>query len=486
MQMGSFSRRVIRTQSLCTGILLGLTALLGLYHIGRTVVISEDGVFYIQSAQTLPSGYADLCRKFPPGFPVLLSLTHKILFFPPANSSSTLSWIYSSQLAVLLTQLGSVFLLWKIGCRLFRPVWTFGGLLILLVLPVSKHGCDVLRDWPHLLFLSAAFYALLRNLEKQTLLGWMVSAFLGGVGYLFRPECAQILLYLAAVLALLFWRQKTVPNAGRLLLAGVLAAGAWLLPVLPYWTYADSILPGKLLPMLHSATPDFFWNSDAPSEKGLLPMAAFDLVQDLIENMLYFLFPFWLLGLWHFIKSSIPLKNLYRTMTIIFLIVNMSTLLLLHMGWGYICRRHMLPFIALSCPFIPLGIWHFCSSLPSRLHVLAKLRTRYVYIGLLSIALLTATPKLIRPLHFDKKIYIEAARWIAAHTEPQARIFSEDKRIPFYAERPIAVEEKDADYRILITPKKSTLNSLPADSSLQTWSNEKTVIQFCKTAGSTK
>ncbi|HOL90014.1 MAG TPA: glycosyltransferase family 39 protein [Anaerohalosphaeraceae bacterium] len=469
----------------CPAVLLGLAALLGVYHISRTVVISEDGVLYIKMAQTLPGGYAEICRKFPPGFPMLLYLARKLAFLS-ADFSVNLSWIHSSQTAVLLTQLGALFFLWKIGCRLFRPVWTFAGLLILLVLPISKHGCDVLRDWPHLLFLSAAFYALLRNLEKQSLLGWMVSAFLGGVGYLFRPECAQILLYLAVVLSILFWKQRTAANAGRLLTAAVLIAAAWLLPVLPYWLYADSILPAKLPAMVRSITPDFFSPSNTLPPKTSFPTALFDFLQDLTENFLYILLPFWLIGLLHFFRIKYLAKNLSRIMLTVFLAVNVFLLLSLYIGWGYICRRHILPFIALSCPLIPLGIWLLSYYLHCQSSLFLKVQTRRIFVGCLMIAVLTAAPKLAKPLHYDKKVYLQAAEWISEHIEPSARIFADDKRVPFYAERQIASSEKDADYRILITSRKSATNSPSADSILQTWSNGKIMIQFCKTAGSIK
>lgn len=472
----SFSvRQIVRHKSLCLAVLLILAALLGVYHILRTVVIAEDGVFYIRLAQSLPGGYQNVCRKISPGFPLLLYGAHSV-FCP--HSTTNASWIYSSQVAVLLTQLGALVFLWKIGCCLFRPVWTFGGLLILVVLPISKHGCDVLRDWPHLLFLSAAFYTILRNLKKQSLTGWTMAAFLGGIGYLFRPESLQILLYLLIILAGGFWNPKMWSYVGRFLLAVGLIAAAWLLAVLPYWLCSDSLLPTKLPPMIQSITPDFVSLFGKSPAKESFASAGLDFVQDMTENFLYILCPFWFIGLQHFVIKKIRSKNPSGMMALIFLCANILILLSLYRGWGYICRRHFLPFLSLSCPFVPLGIWLFSHWLHHQFRIFASIKIRCLFINFFTIAALIPIPQVSRPLHYDKEIYLRAAEWISRHIHPAASLVSDDHRIPFYAERCFVFSRKEADYEIVIFRS----NNPPAPSSnselLQKWKDSKITIQL--------
>jgi hypothetical protein len=45
------------------------------------------------------------------------------------------------------------------------------------------------------------------------------------------------------------------------------------------------------------------------------------------------------------------------------------------------------------------------------------------------------TPKLLRPIHTDKKTYIAAAQWLKENTQENDLIAVFDKRISFYAER---------------------------------------------------
>jgi len=73
---------------------------------------------------------------------------------------------------------------------------SFWAVLILVILPYPAHyGCDVLREWPFLLFLAAGFWLLLWALRGGP---WWLFGLIGldaGLGYLIRPMCGQLVLY---------------------------------------------------------------------------------------------------------------------------------------------------------------------------------------------------------------------------------------------------------------------------------------------------
>ncbi|GAH44509.1 unnamed protein product, partial [marine sediment metagenome] len=135
-------------------ILLAIALAIGTYLIVTTVLIAKDGVIYIERAEQFSSNPIGIIKAHPPGYPFLIFVAHKCaaLF---ADDSSVFTWIYSAQSVTLLCRLLAIIPLYFIGKLLVGPRRSFWGLLILIMLPYpAEFGSDVIREWPHILFLS--------------------------------------------------------------------------------------------------------------------------------------------------------------------------------------------------------------------------------------------------------------------------------------------------------------------------------------------
>ncbi|MCH7556931.1 MAG: hypothetical protein IIB56_05670, partial [Planctomycetes bacterium] len=116
-------------------ILLAIALGIGVYLIATTVLIAQDGVGYIELAQTFPKNPIDVIKhSLPFGYPFLIFLTHKVTTFF-SQDTSVYSWIYSAQSVSLLCRVLSLIPLYFIGKLLVGSRRSFWGLLILIVLP---------------------------------------------------------------------------------------------------------------------------------------------------------------------------------------------------------------------------------------------------------------------------------------------------------------------------------------------------------------
>jgi 4-amino-4-deoxy-L-arabinose transferase-like glycosyltransferase len=86
--------------------------------------------------------------------------------------------------------------LYFLGRLFVGPRQGFFAILILVFLPYpAEFGSDVIRDWPHILFLATGFLLLVLGGRRGK---WWLLGFVGlaaGMGYMIRPECAQLVVY---------------------------------------------------------------------------------------------------------------------------------------------------------------------------------------------------------------------------------------------------------------------------------------------------
>jgi hypothetical protein len=266
------------------GILLGLCLLLGTYLIVSTVLISKDGVFYIDQAHRVVDDPVGVAQRYPPGYPFLLWVAHQVArplamrdSTPTRGGAAGVLWIRSSQSVTLLCEMLALIPLYFLGKRLVGPQDSLWAVLILILLPYpAQLGAEVLREWPYVLFLSLGFWLLYLGLQEGTrrvaalrarrvaaLRGWWAFAGVGlaaGLGYLIRQECAQLLFY--GLLGLLPWRtanrglrmpyERATARDWRRLGGALLLVVGFLVPAAPCIYAAGTVVPHQLRPL----TPD--------------------------------------------------------------------------------------------------------------------------------------------------------------------------------------------------------------------------------------
>ncbi|MCU0914697.1 MAG: glycosyltransferase family 39 protein [Planctomycetes bacterium] len=236
------------------GILTGLCLLLGVYLILTTVLIARDGVFYIRQAQQFAEYPAGVARTYPVGYPFLLWAAHQVTS-ALTRDDSVLLWIYSSQAVSLLCRVLALVPLYFLGKLLVGARNSFWAVLILIVLPYpAQYGSDVLREWPHVLFLGLGFWLLYWGLHRRH---WWVLLLVGldvGLGHLVRPECAQLILYALLGLAYVVWIEQGFRRLAPLGAAVLLLAG-FALPAIPYACARGTIMPHLLRSSRFNAPP---------------------------------------------------------------------------------------------------------------------------------------------------------------------------------------------------------------------------------------
>lgn len=248
------SRRSWTSDLLRLGVVAGLCLLIGVYLILTTVLIARDGTFYIGRAQAIDENPLRIARGHPPGYPFLLWIAHRAAAsFAPHDS--TMLWVYSAQGVTLLCRVLALVPLYFLGRLLVGARDSFWALLILVVLPYpAEYGSDVLREWPHVLFLSLGFWLLYWGLYRKR---WWVLGIVGlgaGLGFLIRPECGQLVLYGLLGLAVT-WFSTSGPDRWKLLGAGLLLIAGFAVPAVPYIHATGSIVPNQLRPSVFNVPP---------------------------------------------------------------------------------------------------------------------------------------------------------------------------------------------------------------------------------------
>jgi len=150
-------------------ILLVIALGIGLYLIATTVVITKDGVWYvwyIQLARKFSSESQDVIKGLPFGYPLLIFAANKLVT-SLSGSSSLSTWIYSAQSVTLLCRLLALIPLYFIGKFLVGGKRSFWTIFILIILPYpAEFVSDVLREWPHILFLASGFLFLMLGVKQ--------------------------------------------------------------------------------------------------------------------------------------------------------------------------------------------------------------------------------------------------------------------------------------------------------------------------------
>jgi 4-amino-4-deoxy-L-arabinose transferase-like glycosyltransferase len=427
-------------------ILTLITAVIGTYIIVTTVLISRDGILYISRAQRFSEEPIKVIQQgIPPGYPVLIYLAHKAttLFF----QASVYTWCYTAQSVSLLCRIISFIPLYFIGKILVGRRKTFWALFIIIFLPYpAVFGSDVLRDWPHILFLSVSLLFLLLGIRNQKWWFFALSGFISALGHTIRPECAQIVIYciLWMLIVLISARGKITRMKAFCLTLVLLVCFA--VPTLSYVKIRGKILPIKLKKVF-TVSSNFKNHSDTTVDVRKLSMVSYigssqkvvkafiNLIQEFSTNLhYYFLLPL-IVGFSCYFRRL--RKIIYTELFFVFSMVILYTIMMIMLStkWGYISRRHCMPIVVFTIFFVPFGIEML--ALWINRGILKGLERNLLFHVLIAIGLFICCIKLTRitPLRWEKEGYLVAAKWLEDNVSKNEKVAVPDRRITFYASR---------------------------------------------------
>jgi len=452
-------------------ILLAIAAGVGIYLIATTVLIAEDGIRYIAQAQqfsidAVGAVRGEPFRGEPSGYPFLIYAAHKLAVMLGVSTSSY-SWMYSAQAVSLLCRLGALVAVYFIGRLLIGGRQSFWAVLVLIVLPYpAEYGSDVLRDWPYVMFLVAGFLFLLLAAKQSK--WWMFgpAGLAAGLGYMIRPECAQLVMYGAAWLMIRLLLPKRSMTRPKLVCALAILMCGFIAPAAPYMKVRGKVLPTKLEQLLSSSqsqsdeSRQYNRNSDTQTQmasvfSGNTARAFGKLFVDRIsENLMHFFMPALLVGLCYRFRRLTLTTTEEKFFIAAFIVANVTMMILLYRNYGYISRRHCLPLVVLTIFYVPVGLgvlagWFGRGFFKGRPQ--AKKKSQ-LFIVLLMVGMVVCLPKLLRPIRIEKQGYRDTATWLNNNTSPEDIIAVTDFRIAFYAQRQaVARAQQDkANYAVYI------------------------------------
>jgi len=448
-------------------ILILVASVLGVYLVATTVLISRDGVFYIERAKQFSTDLSGSLATHPPGYPLLILATHRLMSLF-TDGSSVFTWIYSAQGITLFFRLLALIPLYFTGKWLIGSQKSFYAILILVVLPEpAEMACEVLREWPYMFFLSAGFMFLLWGARRGTSWTFGPAGLLSGMGYWFRPECGQIILYGLAWLML----SMTRPAEGKMTRWKSFAALMLLLigfaaPALPYvkctgHTFAPNA--EQVIKSLFSGTAP--GQTDVPRDDisitarytaKLMPWsiaeALGEIVQATGETLMWFFLPFLIAGFFYHMRYAAALEE--RFFLTIFVLMNLAMMVA---RYCYVettvSRRWTLPLVAMTIFYIPVGLQVTAQWLEKRRANRPAItpKSRFLFV-LLVIGIVICLPKLLRPTGYEKRSFRAAAKWLNENTNPGDNVTVPDSRIAFYADRqkPVPANNNGGDPAVYI------------------------------------
>jgi len=442
-------------------ILLAIALGIGIYLIATTVLITKDGVFYIERAQQFPSNPVGIMKAHPPGYPVLIFLAHKFVTLF-SNSLSVYTWIYSAQGVTLLCKLFALIPLYFIGKLLVSSRKSFWAVLIIVILPHSaKFVCDVAREWPYILFLAGGFLFLLWGAKHGKWWAFSLVGLCAGLGYLIRHESTQIVVYGLIWLTLCMFRPKPCcVSRWKILIALALLLIGFAIPVVPYMkctgqsinpkvkyimkSFSFNALPDRTdAPKVNIVAPNFNYNAAEVVSPNVLE-ALSEIFKTIGENLMWFFMLTLVIGLYYRLRGNAKFEEQF--LITVFVLANVTMMVLQHCYCTPgISRRWSLSLIALTVFYVPVGLQVLGDWLSSKFYKSQgenKENPQLWFFILLVVGVAICLPKLFRPIGIDKNGYKKASKWLNENTVEDAIVAVPDKRISFYAERKGLIYDK--------------------------------------------
>ena len=308
----------------------------------------------------------------------------------------------------------------------------------------AEMGSDAIREWPHLLFLSTGLllFVLAVKLEKKWLYG--VAGSISGLGFIIRPECAQVIVYALVWLCIQLIKPPADGSRLKTTLAIVILIMGFCIPTAPYVKATGRILPKKvkkLISIKHVEQHEELVDKNGimsvyTCSVGNIVKGTGKLFERVNENLMYFFTLPALIGVYSYFKRT---KKRFKTfLPASFIVFYLIIMHLLYYDYSYISRRHCLPLAVMLVFFVPDGLDILSKWLSRNVFKslsFAREGSGKLFVALLVLGIMIGVPKLLTPLGSDKEGYIAAAKWLKENSPKDASVFCADSRVGFYADR---------------------------------------------------
>lgn len=459
MVVSNTSRLVGKKDFIRLAILSAIALVIGTCLIATTVMISMDGVEYIRQAQQFESEPLEVVKKHSPGYPFLIFIAHKCVSFF-CSDVSVKTWIYSAQGVTLLCRLLSLIPLYFIGKLLVGGKRSFWSVLILVMLPYPiEFGSDVLRDWPHILFLAWGFLLLLFGAKQSKWWMFGIAGFVSGLGHMVRPECAQLVIYGILWLLVSFFlrrdnmsRLKALCALLFLLIGFAVSAGPYMaakgkihLEVLNDFVFSTAPLQSEEIQQINTGN-DFCVYTSA-SLAGETAKAIGRLIEEVCDNLMYFFVPALVIGLYCRLRKIRKVLLTEALFVFALIILYVVLLIKLYIDHGYISRRHCMPLAVFTIFYVPVGLgiiarWAIVKFSRCQLEMHRRRKRLFFILVTIGVAICLVKLERITPMRADKLSYRYVAKWLRENTNKEDTIAVPDRRIAFYAEREGLIYDK--------------------------------------------
>lgn len=467
------------------GIILAVSAVIGVYLILTTTFIARDGVSYISYAKALsndPVGALRDCSEYAPieytpGYPFIILIVHRAINVF-GDCSSVYSWMYSAQSAALICRMLALVMLYFIGKKIVSSSSSFLAILILSVLPYpARYGSDTLRDWPGLLFLMLGLYFLIVSAVNKRCWLFTVAGVATGLGFTIRPMCAMLLV---VGLLWIFYGiinpksvySLSIPKSASAIALLITGFGA---VVLPLALAGMDVLPVRLKQCFEAfavsgLNSESLCRSDVVYSGQIISPVFFEGFASFFEavntSYVYFFTPFVLLGFVLYLKRAKELDAV-KFMVTVFIFINVVLVSMRFAIDQYpVSERYLMPLTAIMTLFIPEGIDFVARSRMLKMLSFQRLpnemKARIWFAILVLIGSSICFVKLVKPIRADKENYRAAAEWLENNTPKCASVIGFDSRIEFYSQRDplFSNEQCDSNFPIYVVKNKKIYDGL--------------------------
>ena len=395
-------------------------------------VINNDGVTYLAMAQYMAEGDWQSAYDYYswPYYALFIALTSKLFFVDIENAAYLLNTLFLISLTLAFVSLVS-----ELSGNNRRIVF-IAALVILLFPSINKYRSFIIRDFGYLSCYLWSLYFIFRfcsTLNKNHLIGWLLFA---ALSCLFRFE--GIVFLLIAPYFLLLFSSTKIPHR-QTILVSLSVLIVILSSALVFW-YVDDKYASMIKMAKHTGEDvhglaDLFlanirdrladqeasaWNYTVVILSNI-GMVFYELIRRMA--VLYFFFT-----VYAYVKRLTLGGALFKKIWLVYVFTNLVVLIVFSLYNNFLVSRYTLATALTLLLLAPFAMDYFIDRAKAG-GTLAK--GSALFIGLLLV--LISLDRL--NLSTDKMYLKSAGQWLAENAAPEAKIYSNNKLVIYYADR---------------------------------------------------